>query len=502
VVFNNLKGGTMKFFAKKSFWAAPVLAAALLAGCSDKKDPVSPTGGSTMFDGMRVVKDADINAGQSFTMYKDTTYLLDGLVFVENGAVLNIQAGTVLKFKAGGGYNSSALIIAKGGKINANGTATQPIILTAQQDDLTQTDDMNPNTRGLWGGLVILGKSVTNRAAGTHQIEGIDPTDTRGAYGEATPVSDDSSGVVRYVSIRYGGTNIGEGNELNGLTMGAVGSKTVVEYVEVLNNDDDGFEWFGGTVNCKYLVSVGNADDSYDWDEGFRGKGQFWVVAQSPEAGDRAFECDGNPSDNRGDATKYAAPTLYNMTVLGRYGTLKDGTKISALGNMAFKLREETGGYFYNSIFAHFYGDVAISGGQLTSVGIINFDDADGTAGNKVSDHVTSGTLKIKNNIFYGFSNHVVSADSLVKFSGTIASGTKTALIDSVKNSNVFAKDSITHKVLVPPSTSRALTATRHPIPSDGFFTAAAYIGAFGTTNWMSGWTAYETYFKAQVYGN
>ncbi len=482
----------MKFLNRKSFLAASAFAVAMFTtGCSDKStDP--KVLGPTMYDGMRVVKDDDIKAGQNFTMYEDTTYLLDGLVFVENGSVLTIQPGTVLKFKSGGGYNASALIIAKGGKIYANGTATKPIIMTAQQDDLTQGDDINPNTRGLWGGLVLLGKSVVNRTAGKHQIEGIDPTDPRGEYGEPTPVLDDSSGVLRYVSLRYGGTNIGEGNELNGLTMGGVGSRTVIEYIEVLNNDDDGFEWFGGTVNCKYLVGVGNADDTFDWDEGFRGKLQFIVCIQSAEAGDRAIEADGNPSDNRGDAVKYARPTIYNATLIGR------GVPSKANGNLAFKLREETGMYFYNSIVTDFYGDIGMSGDVLARVGVINFDDADGVAGNKVTDHVIAGNLQIKNNIFYTFSFGRTAADSLISFSSVSDASRRTAVIDSVKNNNTFGTSAgVTRTVLVPPAGSIALTASRRALPAgDNFFTTANYIGAFGSSNWMSGWTAYETYFK------
>ncbi|MFP4522615.1 MAG: carboxypeptidase regulatory-like domain-containing protein [Fibrobacterota bacterium] len=299
----------------------------------------------------KTITDDDITG--NVTLSSDTVYILDGFVFVEDGSTLTIEAGTVIKAKAGGGLSASALIVARGGFIDAQGTASEPIIMTAMQDDLRYQDDINPETRGLWGGLIVLGKSITNRAAGEEQIEGIDPDDNRGLYGGSD--LSDNSGTIKYVSLRYGGTNIGEGNEINGLTMGGVGSGTTIENIEVYHNADDGFEWFGGTVNTKYLVSTGNSDDSFDWDEGFRGKGQFWVVIQASDAGDRGAEMDGCAGDNRGNTSEYSKPTIANATFIG------SGHDSGNSGNMIFKFREETGGYYYNSIFTDFYGDVKIS---------------------------------------------------------------------------------------------------------------------------------------------
>ncbi|MCB0260439.1 MAG: T9SS C-terminal target domain-containing protein, partial [Calditrichaeota bacterium] len=164
--------------------------------------------------------------------------------------------------------------------------------------DVSDPNDLDLNTRGLWGGVILLGKARINTTLGEGQIEGIPTTEPRGAYGGND--DNDNSGVVRYVSIRYGGTDIGANNEINGLTFGAVGRGTVVEYVEVFNNKDDGYEWFGGTVRTRYLVSAFNGDDCFDYDEGFRGYGQFWFAIMGEDIGNRAGEHDGGTDPEGG----------------------------------------------------------------------------------------------------------------------------------------------------------------------------------------------------------
>ena len=205
--------------------------------------------------GTVTVTDADIEAGDVVNWTADNTYLLDGFVYAEAGAVLNIEAGTVVKAKAGQGENASALIICQGAKIFAEGTGSKPIIFTAESDDVTDPYDLELPSTNLWGGLIVLGKAKINTSQGYGYIEGIPQPEERIRYGQTADGvidNEDCSGVLRYVSIRHGGTDIGSGKEINGLTLGAVGSGTTIEYVEVFNNNDDGFEWFGGTVNCKY----------------------------------------------------------------------------------------------------------------------------------------------------------------------------------------------------------------------------------------------------------
>jgi hypothetical protein len=476
----------MGLFTTKRLIAASLAAAAVLSmGCDEDTNPTTPPIINVTKEGYKIVRDDDIKAGGSLTLHADTTYLLEGFVFVESGATLTIQPGTIVKARAGGGLNASALIICRGGKIMAEGTSAKPIIFTAQQDSVGYGEDMNDDTRGLWGGVIVLGKSITQIPGKLGQIEGIDPQDARGSYGNATPVLDDNSGVIKYVSIRYGGTNIGEGNEINGLTMGAVGSGTTIEYVEVYNNSDDGFEFFGGTVNTKHLVAVGCGDDSFDWDEGFRGKGQFWVAIQSADAGDRAVEADGCHENSRGDVQNYSRPTIYNATLIG------SGAASNSNGNMAFKLREETGLFFYNSIVTDFYGDQKISSGTLSNVGVINFDDELGNAGNKVTDHLIAGDLKMKSNLFYAFGQNANTPAMLVKFSSVSDAARKTAVTDSVSMYNHFDKTAgVTRTNLLPTAGGAAFTIPLQNA-SDSFFSAANYAGAFGTSNWLSGWTAY-----------
>ncbi|MBN1212487.1 MAG: T9SS C-terminal target domain-containing protein, partial [candidate division Zixibacteria bacterium] len=278
---------------------------------------------------------------------RDTVWILSGLVFVEDGNVLVIEPGTIVKAKPGQDVNSSALVVARGGKLYAEGTPQNPIIFTALSDDVDDPNDIafDETGRGLWGGVILLGRATINTATGVGQIEGIEETETRGAYGQVPGIDDDCSGILRYVSIRHGGTEIGAANEINGLTMGAVGSGTVIDHVEVFMNKDDGFEWFGGTVNCRNIVASWCGDDSFDYDEGFRGRGQYWFTYLASDAGNRCGEHDGGTDPK--DGTPYAVPVISNVTYLG------SGAGSGYLDNdYIFKIRDNAGGKYYNSIFA------------------------------------------------------------------------------------------------------------------------------------------------------
>ena len=338
------------------------------------------------------VTDGDISGDVVWTA--DNTYLLNGLVFVDDGETLTIEPGTVIKGMPGQGLNSSALIIARGGKILAEGTESSPIIFTAQADDVTNPADLPSDARGLWGGVILLGKAEINTADGTGNIEGIPTTEPRGAYGGTD--DEDNSGIMRYVSIRHGGTDIGEGNEINGLTFGAVGSGTTIEYIEVYANKDDGYEWFGGTVNTKYLVAAMCGDDCFDYDEGFRGKGQFWfgIMSDVDGFGNRAGEHDGGTSPE--DGTPFATPMIYNATYLGGGMDSNNGEN-----DLVFIFRDNAGGSYMNSIFTDF-GQSAIAIEDLTS-------------GEDSRARLEAGDLNLQNNIWYGFGNGS-SFDGLANF--------------------------------------------------------------------------------------
>ncbi len=232
------------------------------------------------------------NITQNTTWTTGKTYVLGARIAVLSGVTLTIQPGVIVKGEAGTGANATALIIARGGKIMAEGTATQPIIFTSVADEITPgqiaSPNLDPDLNGLWGGLLILGNAPISADAEAVQIEGIPPSDQNGLYGGTNAT--DNSGVLRYVSIRHGGANIGEGNEINGLTLGGVGSGTTIEYVEIIANQDDGIEWFGGTVNVTNALIWNTGDDAVDTDQSWAGTLDNFIVVNP---GDECFELDG-----------------------------------------------------------------------------------------------------------------------------------------------------------------------------------------------------------------
>ena len=186
----------------------------------------------------------NITTDQTWT--NDNIYELSGRISVESGATLTIEAGTIIKGQAGSGPNATALVIARGGKIMAEGTATAPIIFTTVADEIDidqvaagdfASPNLAPTVNGQWGGLMILGNAPISATVNPAQIEGIPTTDENGLYGGANAA--DNSGVIRYVSIRHGGANIGNGNEINGLTLGGVGNGTTIENIEIIGNQDE-----------------------------------------------------------------------------------------------------------------------------------------------------------------------------------------------------------------------------------------------------------------------
>jgi hypothetical protein len=242
------------------------------------------------------------NIVENTTWTKDKTYVLANRVTVLDGVTLTIEPGTVIKGEAGTGPNATALIIARGGKLIAEGTESEPIIFTSIADEIVSGENISPNLdptlNSLWGGLIVLGRAPISAAGATMQIEGIPPSDVNGLYGGTNP--SDNSGVLRYISIRHGGANIGEGNEINGLTLGGVGNGTIIENIEVVANQDDGIEWFGGTVDVTNVVILNAGDDAIDTDQGWSGTLDNFVIVNS---GDEALELDGPEGSSLGTHT-------------------------------------------------------------------------------------------------------------------------------------------------------------------------------------------------------
>lgn len=241
--------------------------------------------------------------------------ILEGRVTVPDGITLTIEAGVVVKGKPGAGANASSLLIARGGTLNARGTAAKPIIFTSTTDKIKpgqiKSPNLKPDVQGLWGGLIILGKAPISADAQAVQIEGIPPSDTNGLYGGDK--KDDNSGTIRYISIRHGGTNIGEGNEINGLTLGGVGSGTTIEYVEIVGNADDGIEPFGGSVNVKNILVWNSGDDSFDCDQAYSGTIDNFIGILGANS-DHGLELDGP----EGAAITPDAYTLKNGSIKGK----------------------------------------------------------------------------------------------------------------------------------------------------------------------------------------
>ena len=432
------------------------------------------------------ITDADIQAGQTVNWTSDKVYLLDGLVFVEDGATLNIEPGTVVKFtpRADVG-NPSALIVARGGKIFANGTSEKPIIFTAEADDVNNPTDLGPKDNALWGGLAILGKAVTQKNGNpTVQLEGIPTAESRGNYGGTDNA--DNSGVLRYVSIRHGGRQIASGSELNGLSLGAVGSGTTLEYIEIYANSDDGIEFFGGAPNVKYAVVAFAEDDSYDWDEVYTGKGQFWFSIQRDDVADLGGELDGTTPD---DLTPYSNPTVYNWTHIGA------GPGSAASNPLGWLFRAGTAGTVANCI-------VTSTKGKAIEVQ----DRAAPT--NDAYSKLGTGELKILSNLFFanGSTNEIGStATGIIRVtSGTPDDATAMALTDHLKTNKNAVSDPgiqsisrVQDKNLDPrPTGNSAVTGDLATYPAnDPFFTPVNYKGAFSPfagLMWLKGWTALD----------
>lgn len=287
------------------------------------------------------------NITSNTTWSKDKVYQLAGRITVTSGATLTIQAGTVIKGEAGTGANATALLVARGGKLMAEGTAALPIIFTSVADEITPADvaagnyqspNLDPNINGLWGGVLVLGKarisaSNSNGDLSEVQIEGIPTSDPNGLYGGSDDA--DNSGVIKYISIRHGGANIGAGNEINGLTLGGVGSGTVIENVEIVANQDDGIEWFGGSVSVKNAVVWNCGDDAIDTDQSWSGTLDNFVVITPAN---HCFELDGP------EGSFAAGHTIQNGSVISTGGGVTstdlinvDQNSIVALKNIYFK---------------------------------------------------------------------------------------------------------------------------------------------------------------------
>lgn len=267
------------------------LGTAIFSSCKKEDCPVCPTIPETA-----VVKSGLITADETWTA--DNIYVISQKVYVDAGVTLTIEPGTIIKGRAGQGSLASALVVTRGGKIMAEGTADAPIIFTAEADNIALGQKSGSNLKRddnkLWGGVILLGDAPISAEKGDTEsnIEGIPAEDGYGVYGGSN--ANHNAGVMKYVSIRHGGISIGEGNEINGLTFGGVGSGTVIENIEIYATLDDGMEFFGGNVNISKVLIYYQGDDGLDVDQNFAGTiSEFAVIHGDGIGTDEGLEIDG-----------------------------------------------------------------------------------------------------------------------------------------------------------------------------------------------------------------
>ncbi len=407
-----------------------------------------------------VLVSGDITTNTTWT--SDKTYMLVGIVRVQSGATLTIQPGTKIY---GQTSTQGSLVVKPGGKIMAEGTQSNPIVFTSE---FTKPGATRQPTYGDWGGIIILGKAPINVPGGTASIEG--PGDS---YGGTDP--EDNSGVMKYVRIEYPGIAYSLNNEINGLTFGGVGRGTKIEYIQVSYSGDDSYEWFGGTVNCKYLIAYKGWDDDFDTDFGYSGKLQFLLSIRDPQIADQS-QSNGFESDNDGSGSTNSprtSPIWYNVTLIGPAAT--STSNYNSLYRRGMHLRRSSQNKIYNALIMGWPDGLLI----------------DGT--NTVADAKTGVTF-LKNSIIAGsVSGPLKSTDAAFQTdmptwftthnSRTYVTNAEVGLVNPFHptQANPF-----------PLPNSVVYTGGATP-PNDGFFDpTATYIGAFGYNNWAIGWSSLE----------
>jgi hypothetical protein len=443
-----------------------------------------------------------ISANTTWTA--STIYVLRGFVTVANGVTLTIQPGTVIKGATkdqdpDGQNRGGTLIIGQGAKIDARGTAQQPIVFTSSKA-------AGQRSYGDWGGVVLIGKAPHNQPGATSPEGGIP-----GTLG-TTNDPNDNSGVMQYVRIEFPGialTNLAN-SEINGLTLYAVGSATTLDHIQVSYSGDDSYEWFGGTVNAKYLVAYRGYDDDWDTDWGFTGKVQFGVSLRDPNVADQSAS-NGFESDNQAGT---GIPTGLTPTTLAINNGLPLTEPIFAnMSNFVFSgapsadktpngsgsyqsgmhLRRNTAISIYNSLVFGYPEGLRLDGqatttlantasGKLDLRGIVIANTNTPVLGAGTSTAVSTLGASITNDQATAFLNEQGRSNQIIPTSAIAT------LLLNPQNFNLTAPNFLPQAGS--PLLSGAVTATK--LSSNSFFTATTYRGAFGTENWVAGWTNFD----------
>jgi hypothetical protein len=388
-----------------------------------------------------------ITANTTWTESKK--YLLKGFVYVEAGATLTIEPGTIIK---GDKDTKASLIVKPGAKLIAEGTSQKPIVFTSNQPK---------GTRGYgdWGGLILLGNATVNKAPAT--VEGENQS-TFGGTNDA-----DNSGVLKYVRIEFAGIAFETDKEINGLTLGGVGSGTTIDYVQVSYSGDDAYEWFGGTVNAKHLISYRTLDDDFDTDNGYNGKVQFGLSLRDPNIADQCScsSSNGFESDNDGSGTNATPQTNANFANISIF--LAPGA-VNAKYNDGALIRRNSALSIYNTVIVGAYPKAGL--------------EFNGTAS---QDNFKNGLSNIKGLVLSGMTKLTLTADSTKFYAST--SGNQSLDLAALKMDASY--NSFLSPKLLPLTGSPLLTGAV-ALPSG--FTSANYIGGFGTEDWTVGWANFD----------
>ncbi|MBN2512502.1 MAG: hypothetical protein JXB18_06150 [Sedimentisphaerales bacterium] len=501
------------------------------------------------------------NIATSTVWTADNTYNLQKQIYVFPGATLTIEPGTIIA-STPTTDGAGSLAVCRGGRLYANGTARKPIIMTSTNDDFKNWREACNE----WGNLTIMGNGLISSykyggvvktykdgydASGvtnTALLDGVDKRVMEGltADAEGDPKvlyggndDDDNSGSISYLSIRYGGRVVGLTNELNGLSLGGIGRETDIHHIDIMNNVDDGIEIWGGTVNLKYVNIWNVGDDSFDVDQGWRGKAQYVLVVQGHSAdasqgsgvGDNAFEMDGAEDS---DAQPVTTIAVYNATVIGQpmhgdHGTAwRDNARAQFrncifmdLGEQLIKKDNVDGdggqGYGYNgtlsweSTWTSSYAEAWNNSNSYTG--------GHGNANGYTADQLqavypvqTSGNLsEISDSVFYRnlFNKAYTDYSSLSALSGSNninnIVATEMPIKDIVRVSEVQTKGGLNMVpvIYIDPRAANDAVTSISAAPADGFFTPAQYRGAFNAyDNWLEGWTAAYQYGMTGVQGD
>ncbi len=458
--------------------AAALVATLTLAACNEANPITGP-----VVPGAAVIN-ANITANR--TLFADTVYTLSGFVQVTNGATLSIQAGT--RIQGDFGVVGSALFITRGARINAVGTAAAPIVFTSSRP-------VGQRQAGDWGGLIIIGNGIINRAAPVElEGTGTGPTNPAQTYSGGNNNAD-NSGTLRYVRVEFAGYGTAADQELNTFTFAAVGSGTTVEYLQALYGLDDSFEWFGGAMDAKYLVSYEAGDDHFDMSEGYVGRLQYLISYQTARVVNRpgAGNASGDPQSIENDgcagagcalgqnSTPFTAPVVANFTLVGTgAGTDFDATN----GGYGMILRRGTGGYYVNGVVTRF------------PKGAIGIRDA------ATQTRITDGVFDMRNilvaespSIFTTASSGILLADSVARNIVRNGAATTASLFTTFTMPATGVASFDWTPAAGSPAATGGLTAfTGNMATAAGTFVqGTAFRGAAAPTGakWWTGWTTY-----------